>query len=158
MSTLTEIRPQGETYRQPAPPGVRNQVRTIQLRVEQLPEGLLRVSTPTAQGWAAVARTPEELTRIIASAFTEAQLAAYAAWRGQHYDLAELCSRDDPDPLVHAPLNRRVRRPSVRRDQFDPMDWKVDSEGMWCSPGGRRYRPDSTMVRRVIAARRRLGA
>jgi hypothetical protein len=155
-----EIRPQSETHRLngslPGPAAVRNQVRAVTLRVESLPGGLLRVSTPTTPGWAATARTQDEFMRAIRDAFTEAQVAAYAAWRNHEYDLAETVMRDDPDPLVAAAPSRRTRV-AVRRDQYDPSAWSVCADGRWRSPSGRLYRPDSTMVSRVRAARIRVG-
>jgi hypothetical protein len=166
--TVAEIRPQSATHRTsgqrpatngnevPGPARIRNQVNSVLVQIEQLPQGALRVTTPTTQGWAAVARTQQELVAAIQAAFTEAQIAAYAQWRGHAYDLAELSSRDDPDPLVRRPPSRNTRR-SVRKDQYDPADWKVRSDGMWESPRGTLYKPESTMVERVKAARTRLG-
>jgi hypothetical protein len=157
---MTEIRPQSETHRVngglPGPAAVRNQVRAVTLRVEALPNGRLRVSTPTTPGWAAVARTQAEFMTAIRQAFVEAQVAAYAAWRNHEYDLAETVSRGDPDPLVAAPASRTQRR-AIRKDQYDPDAWSITSDGRWRSPSGRLYQPDSTMVSRVKAARLRAG-
>jgi hypothetical protein len=150
-----EIRPQSETHtagQQLGPAPIRNQVKAITVKIEALPGGL-RISTPTTQGWAAFARNEAQLVAAVRAAFTEAQIAAYAQWRNGTYDLADTVSRDDPDPLVAAAPNEiRRPRPKVRRDQYNPADWVVRSDGRYQSPSGRSYAPDSTMARRIRAA------
>lgn len=149
----------------PAPVG--HQVQSIELRVEALPGIGLRVSTPAARGWAAVARTPHDLARAVTAAFTEAQVAAHARWRGAEYDLDALTAAVPGDPM--APPRERTRRrtpgaPGVgwksgqqRPDTYSPADWQRCDDGRWLSPGGRRYQQSNPIVVRVLAARRRLG-
>lgn len=139
----------------PGPPAIRNQVRSVPVRIDAIPEGL-RVSTPLARGWATVARTPEQLAAAIGAAFTEAQVATYARWRGVAYDQDELTDVIPGDSLAAATKTRDFRR-RERADQHDPGDWTPLSDGYWRSPAGRRYRPDAAIVVRVRRRRRELG-
>ena len=139
----------------PGPPAIRNQIRSIPIQLDSLPEGL-RVSTPLARGWAAVARTPHQLAQAIAQAFTEAQVASYARWHGVAYDQDELTDVVSGDSLAAATRTQDFRR-RERSDQHDPGDWTPLSDGFWRSPGGRRYRPDAAIVQRVRRRRRELG-
>jgi hypothetical protein len=153
------LRRQGETHT-PGTLGaarVPHQVREVSLRIETLPDGGLRVSTPQARGWAAVAKTPRELTDAVARAFTEAQLASYAAWKGQLYDLDELTDVDPGDPITALPASNRRRDRTVRSDTRHPADWARLADGRWRSPGGRVYQESSQLVQRVIANRRAIG-
>jgi hypothetical protein len=138
------------------PPPVPHQVRSISVRVEQL-DGALRISSPSARGWAAVARNAPELLRAINALYVEVQVASYAAWKGQVYDLDELTDVDPDDPATHLrhPARRRDRR--TRSDIRDPRDWKQLDDGRWRSPAGRTYRPDTMLVQRVVENRRLLG-
>jgi hypothetical protein len=152
-----EIRRQAETHNPGGVTGaspVRNQVRMVMVRMETLASGLLRVSTPQARGWAVVVRNRDELARAIAQAFTEAQLASYAAWKGEPYDLDALTGVDESSPLTAA---TRTRDYTARRrtDVYNPEDWTQMSDGKWRSPGGRVYKPDTDAVRKVLAKRRR---
>lgn len=144
-----------------------HQVQAVDLHVESLPGIGLRVSTPAARGWAAVARNADELTRVVREAFTEAQVAAHARWRGAEYDLDALTAAVDGDPMA-PPRQRASRRtpgapgpgwkPGQQRpDQHSPADWVRCEDGRWRSPAGRHYQPGSVTARRVIAARQRLG-
>jgi hypothetical protein len=134
-----------------------HQVRAVSLVVETLPDGAVRVSSPQARGWAGVARNPGELARVVASAFTEAQVAAYAAWKGQLYDLDELTDVDPGDPTTALPTPPKRRNRMVRSDAQHPADWKRLEDGRWRSPGGRVYREETQLVQRVMANRRALG-
>lgn len=145
----------------------RHQVRTIDLKLETMPDGKLRISTPTARGWAAVAANPTELVRAVKDAFTEAQIAAHARWKGTEYDLDALTAALPGDPMA-PPRARRSRRtpgaPGVgwkrgqqRPDTYNPADWTRCEDGRWRSPAGRHYQPSNPVVGKVIAARRRLG-
>lgn len=144
----------------PAP--VPHQVREVTLRVEAMPDGRFRVSMSQARGWAMVVRNQAELNRAVTQAFTEAQCAAYATWRGERYDLDDLTEPlpDDrmapPRARQRKPRNtaeegwgRNQRRPDVR----PPEEWVKLPDGRWQSPGGRTYRADTSQVRRVIARR-----
>lgn len=153
-----------EINTRPGPPDVPHQIREITLRVEAIAIGL-RFSTPSARGWAAVARTPAEVPRAIQAAFTEAQVAAYAQLHGQVYDLDALTGSIDGDPMA-PPLERRRApakpgigwaRGQVRPDAYDPAEWSQLPDGNWRSPGGRVHKAGSQMVQRVVRRRRLLG-
>ena len=118
------------------------QVREVVLRIEQVSPGVLKVSAPF--GWVGgLARTPPELARLVSQSFREAQVAAYARWRQSAY--------------TQGGGERKKRRVS-RRDVFDPAEWRVDDDGMWIDPGlGRRWHPDTQVVRRVMDKREGLG-
>ncbi len=115
--------------------------RSVVLRIEALPGGLMRVSAPDATGWAAAARTPAELARAVTAALTEADIAAYSGARGRVYD--------GPD-----------RKPGARRrsDTYDPAAWRIDDLGRLVSPSGKRSYPATSWVaRRVMEQRQAMG-
>lgn len=125
-------------------------VRSITVQVQQLPDSYV-ISAVQASGWSATARNPIELARALAVAFTEVDVASYARWKGQAYDLAQ-----NPD--------RQARRPPGSRrsalgggDSHDPSEWSKLDDGRWLSPGGRTFRADSQQVVKVVAKRRKLG-
>lgn len=145
-----------------------HQVRELTLRVESLDTGALRVSTPSARGWAMVVRSQHELSRAVTAAFTEAQCAAYSRWRGERYDLDHLTDPLKGDPL--APPRRRARtkpkpekdvgwgRNHQRRpDTHPPEAWVKLPNGSWQSPAGYTHGPDTLMGRRVAARRKLAG-
>lgn len=151
---------------EPAPPGVGHQVRSIPIQVEQLPDGKYRVSTPLARGWAMVGRSPQEVGRAIASAFVEAQCAAYARWRGQRYELDDLTEPVHGDPMAppRRPIRMRTNRENVgwgrnqdRPDQHPIEAWERLPNGRLRSPGGLTYPPDSLVGQRVLARAARMG-
>jgi hypothetical protein len=128
---------------------VPHQVREIIVRIEQLPDGLWRLTQPRVPGWAAAARNPVEVANALRRGFTEAQIAAHSDWRGHAYD-------------ANVPINRRWRRkrPSVnpnRRDVHDPREWRLGPDGRWISPRNNLYPEDTQAVQRVMSARRRMG-
>lgn len=130
------------------PAQVARQVRSITVQLEQISPGVLRLSQPTAPGWAGVARTPQQLAALVASAFTEAQVAAHARWRNAPYEAPDGQQYRRPLP----------KRPGRRRDIHDPAAWTVTEDGRWRDPGsGRLWRPDSQVVQRVQARRIKLG-
>jgi hypothetical protein len=153
------IRRQGETHVPGTLGAARtgHQVRAVNLRVETLPSGGVRVSSPQARGWAAVARTPHELANVLQAAFTEAQVASYAAWKGEVYDLDAMTDVDPTDPRTALPAPTRTRNRITRSDARNPADWKRLEDGRWRSPGGRVYGDDTQLVQRVRANRRALG-
>lgn len=155
---MMQIRRQVETRQQqmPAPAPTRNQVRALELKIESLPGGMLRVSTPLARGWAAVARTPVELARAVQGAFVEAQAASYARWKGEAYDLDEATDVVPGDSLAAAVRSTEFKHRS-RSDIHSPAEWTPLADRHWRAPNGRRYRPDTQIVRNVIAARVRMG-
>jgi hypothetical protein len=155
---VAQIRPQGETHdpqRVRGPAATRNQVRAIGLRVDALADGSLRLSVAGARGWARRVRTQGELARAVSEAFREAQIASYARWRGESYDLDQLAPvwPDDPDPLVAAAPEVRSSRRAGRSDVHDPMEWTPLDDGSWRSPSGRVFGANTSAVRRVQAKR-----
>jgi hypothetical protein len=160
---MTEIRRQGETHRVGPdgiigpPPGTAHRVRSLDLRLDVLPNGKVRISTPQARGWAVVASGGRQILDGVSSAFNEAQIAAYSRWKGEDYELDALTEVDNSDPLAttrqwQAPANR-----TERTDVHSPADWTRMSDGRWRSPGGRMYREDCGTVQKVIRKRRMLG-
>lgn len=150
----------------PAPPGVAHQVRAVTVRVEQLADGRWRLSTPSARGWAAVGRSPNEIGRAVASAFVEAQCAAYARWRGERYDLDDMTEVVHGDPMAppQRPVRPRTNRGNVgwgrnqdRPDQHPVERWERMPDGRLRSPAGHVYRPDSVIGQRVLARAQRSG-
>jgi hypothetical protein len=129
----------------------------VNLVVETLPSGGVRVSSPQARGWAAVARNPHELARALQMAFTEVTVAGYAAWKGEVYDQDALTDVDPTDPRTALPPPTRTRNRITRSDARNPADWKRLDDGRWRSPGGRYYGDDTQLVQRVRANRRALG-
>lgn len=156
----------------PMPPPIRHQPRTITVTVQALPGGQLRVSTPHARGWAAVARSPHQLARAIANAFTETSVAGYAAWRKQRYDLDKLTAADDPTEPHQQALTgggrstqgggyrtaavSYSRGATVRPDQAHPAAWSPNEDGSWCSPAGRRFTHPATIAK-VVERRAAMG-
>lgn len=133
-------------------------VRTIALQVDALEDGRLRISSPHARGWAATARTPVELARVVQEAYTEVACASYALARGQAYDLDQMTTHVPGDSLADAP-QRRVRGAvrTTRRKAYAPESWTRMDDGRWRSPSGRAYREDSTVVGNVIKRRQEKG-
>jgi hypothetical protein len=140
------------------PASTRNQVRSVAVRIDAREDGSLRLSSPGVRGWARTVRTRDELVHAVSEAFTEAQVAAYARWRGEAYDLDQTATvwADDPDPMVAAAPHVQERQRGERVDIHDPRDWVPLDDGSWRSPGGRVFGADTNAVRRVIAKRRRL--
>lgn len=138
------------------PPAVAHQARRVSLVVEQV-DGGLRVSSPQARGWAAVARNQRELLAAIQCAFTEVQVASYAAWKGEVYDLDALTDVVPGDPDTELRQRPRRRDRTVRSDIRHPSEWARLDDGRWRSPAGRIFREDTPMVQRVIENRRLLG-
>lgn len=140
-----------------APAARPHQPRAINIQVETLPGGRLRVSTPQARGWAAAASTPQELARAVQAAFAEVQVASYARAKNAGYDLDLLTEQVRGDPLAgerRAPSRSRARRRSYPVENWTKME---DQSGVWVSPSGRRYRPGTQVVRLVVAKREALG-
>lgn len=130
------------------------QVRSTTLQVTEVEPGVLRLSQPTTPGWAGLARTPAQLAALVASAFTEAQIAAHSAWRGAPYETADGTRTQDT-------THRRQPRPTRcghRRDVHDPRAWALAADGRWIAPGsGQLWHADSQTVQRVMARRVRMG-
>lgn len=124
------------------------QVRSTTLRVEQVHPGVLRLSQPSTPGWVGVARNPAQLAALVASAFTEAQVAAHAVWRNAPYET--------PDGVQYR--RPRPTKPGRRADIHDPRAWTVEPDGRWRDPGsGRLWRADSQVVQRVQHRRLLMG-
>jgi hypothetical protein len=144
------------------PRNVPHRARTINVQVEHMLDGTMRISTPHARGWAAVARTPMELARGLAQAFVETSVAAYARGRGEAYDLDVLTSHVPGDALANLPPQRVRSKSPQRRKAHSPADWqKVTMEdrsgAMWRSPGGRMYGAETAAVRSVVRKRAAMG-
>ena len=138
-----------DNRRLPAPrPGQR--VRVIPLQAEILPDGGVRISSPLARGWAGHARTASELVNVLGLAFVEVEVAGYAMAHGENYDQDRLTEHVPDDALAGAKMQRR-RGPALRRAAHPPELWRMQDDGYWRSPAGRRYPPDSPHVQRVIA-------
>lgn len=161
---MTQILPQTRNatggLRGPAP--VPHQVREVTMKIESLPGGRMRVSTPAARGWAMVVSTPAQLTRAVSEAFTEAQIAAHSTWRGERYDLDDLTEPMPGDPM--APPRPKGGRPintgptgwgrnQQRPDMQSPEAWTKLPDGRWQSPSGKHWGADTVMVQRVVARR-----
>jgi hypothetical protein len=153
------LRRQGETHVPGALGMARagHQVHQVNITVESLPDGGMRVTTPQARGWAATARNQEQLAHAVSMAFTEVSIASYARWKGEVYDLDELTDVDPGDPTTALPTTPRRRNRLIRSDAQHPGDWARVQDGRWRSPAGRFYKEDSQLVQRVIAKRRALG-
>lgn len=144
------------------PRDVPHRARVISLQVEQLLDGTMRLSTPHARGWAAVARTPAELARSLSAAFIETSVAAYSRARGEAYDLDVLTSHVPGDALANLPPQRVRSKSPNRRKAHSPADWQkvtmADRSGaVWRSPGGRMYGEDTQAVQSVIRKRASMG-
>ena len=130
----------------PAP--VARQVRSITVTLDEIGPGILRLSQANTPGWSGVARTPQELATLVASAFCEAQVSAHAWWKNQPYVAPAGDSYRRPQP----------KKSGRRRDIHDPAAWTVEPDGRWRDPGsGRLWRPDSQVVQRVMARRALMG-
>lgn len=130
----------------------------IPLTVETLPDGRWRIETPLTRGWSSVVSTPQELTRAVHEAFVEVTIAGYARSRNAKYDLSKLTEQVDGDPrtsLVAAagtpPTHRPIR--TGRPPRHDPSSWSKLADGRWQAPGGRKYHPESQVVRNVLRLR-----
>jgi hypothetical protein len=134
----------------------------IPLTVEYLPGGKVRFETPLTRGWSSVASTPHEVVRAIEAAFVEVTIAGYARTRNAKYDLSKLTEQDPADPrtaLTAAADTPATHRPvrSGRPPRHNPAAWQKLPDGRWQAPGGRKYRPESQVVRNVLALRREQG-
>jgi len=133
--------------------------RSVVVRIEALPGGLMRVSAPDAAGWAAAARTPAELARAVAAAFVEHDIASYASRQGRVYDGVGTALGVDARGGQPRP-SRPDRKPGARRraDTYDPAAWRLDDLGRLVSPSGKRAYPATSWVaQRVMAGRTELG-
>ncbi len=154
--TRQGVRPAGKTARH------------IDLRLQRLDDGRIRVSTPQARGHAAVVRGPFQLWGAVARCFLEATVAGYATWRGVRYDLDELTDPTDPtEPRRRRPHTRReaagdcsevsyAQGGVVRPDQAHPSEWTPNEDGSWTSRKGRVYR-DPAYIRSIVIKRARMG-
>lgn len=141
-----------------------HEVTEITVTVRKTPTGYL-LTQASCPGWGAHVSSPAALAHGMSAAFTEAQLAAYARWRGAPYDLA-LTEDDVPAAVaVHRqhPAERveldevAVQRQRTPSDRHDPAEWVPLPDGAWLSPRGHRYRQDTAIVASVVAARRERG-
>lgn len=129
-------------------PDVPRQARRVTVVVEQLDNGLLRMSMPKTPGWVVAGSTPVQVVQMLRAAFVEAAIANYSDWRGTVYDHPAT-----PQHRRHKPRSRGKRRCDV----YAPETWLVDDRGLWVSPGGHRYPEDRAVVQKVMNARRAMG-
>lgn len=110
--------------------------------MEQLPDNRWKFSLLKAPDAAWVASRPHEVTQAIRSAFTEAQIAAYADWRNTVYDGA----------VVGYKRHRPTARSRKRCDVYSADMWKRDPNdpAIWISPKGLRFPEGRQVVQRVI--------
>lgn len=144
----------------PGPARTRHQPRSIHVQLDQLPDGQLRISTPHARGWAAIARNRDQLVTAISRAFNEAAIASYSAWNQQRYDLDQLTAKDDPTEPQRRPIREQraltgsigYARGAVRPDVTHPGEWTPNPDGSYTSPNGRIFR-DPAFIRRLESKR-----
>lgn len=141
--------------------------RYVELHLQRLDDGTIRVSSPQARGWAGIAKGPDQLWHKVNQAFREATIAGYAMWHGVRYDLDELTDPTDPtEPHRRRPHTRRERTGDcsevsyaqtgvVRPDQAHPSEWTPNPDGSWTSPRGKRYR-DPGYIRPLLVKRARM--
>lgn len=142
--------------------------RYVDLRLQRLDDGRIRVSTPQARGWADTAKGPDQLWHKVMQAFVEATVAGYATWRGVRYDLDELTDPTDPtEPARRRPHTAReaagdcsevsyAQGAIVRPDQAHPAEWTPNPDGSWTSRKGRRY-SDPAYIQSLLIKRGRMG-
>lgn len=142
--------------------------RHLNVTVQFLDDGRIRVSTPQARGHADVVRGPDQLWAALGRARIEATVAGYATWRGVRYDLDELTDPTDPtEPRRRRPHTRREAAGDcsevsygqggvVRPDQKHPAEWTPNADGSWTSPKGRRY-TDPAKLRSLVWKRLQMG-
>jgi hypothetical protein len=115
---------------------VPRQTRSVPVVIEEIRPGVMQLSTPF--GWRSeLAYNPGGLARIVASAFTEAQIHNHSMWRG--YDEAGRPMRSRPRP----------QNPGNRWDVHHPGTWRRSADGFYVSPSGRKWSPDSQLAERV---------
>ncbi|MGH3921946.1 MAG: hypothetical protein ACRDTT_03585 [Pseudonocardiaceae bacterium] len=124
----------------PAPSA--RQVRSIDVTITQVSPGVMQLSTQF--GWrSGLARTPAQFSVLVASAFVESQVAAYARFRGYAYN-----EFTGEAPRRLPPVGRR----GDRYDTHDPRAWRKDVDGLWIAPGsGRKFHEGTQVVQRVKA-------
>lgn len=141
------------------------------LVIERTTAGGVRVTCPVAPGWAAVARSPYDLARALEAGWREADVATYAARRGERYDLAlhdraaaELASlgeqlpygTDEATSTIAALASRDVQTLAVGK-AHSPLAWEELPDGQMRSPTGRVYGSGTQMVARVRERRAEMG-
>lgn len=128
--------------------------------MEFLPDGHIRLTCQQAPGYVTVCRPPQ--AEVLGRLRTEAEVAAYARWRGHVYDHAAIeespAGLADPDtsPVRGQPAQINRQRQN-RTDVHDPRQWAVMPDGRYRSPRGRSYGPDTQLGRRIADWRRRAG-
>lgn len=135
----------------------------LTLTVRRLDDGRLRFTMPgTCPGWAFTAHAPAMIGQAIASAYTEAAVAAYARLRGVLYDLAETeeelpaeahprGSRHPAEPTPPPPDEVAKRRRTKHPRTHPPEEWVELGSGGMLSPTGRRYGAQTAVVASVRA-------
>jgi hypothetical protein len=147
----------------------RRDARYVELQLQRLDDGRLRVSTPQARGHATIAKGPDQLWHAVAAAFREATIAGYAMFHGVPYDLDALTDPTDPtEPKRRRPRTRREvngdasevsygHLAAVRPDQIHPAEFTPNPDGSWTSGrSGRTFR-DPKKIQSLIIRRARMG-
>lgn len=160
---------------QAAQPQAARGPRHMQVNLQRLDDGRLRLSTPQARGAAYCARGPMQVWNALAALYRDAASAGAAAWRGERTELDWLTAEDDPTE----PSRRNLPAPGeiaavravsysyrsvVRPDQADPATWEPlepqQRDGRevrpWRSPNGRTWTSEK-VLRPLIAKRELLG-
>lgn len=148
----------------------RRGARHVELRLQRLDDGRLRVSTPQARGHATIAKGPDQLWHAVTAAFREATIAGYARFHGVTYDLDALTDTTDPtEPKRRSrPSTRREaagevgevsysRDGTVRPDQMHPAEWIPNPDGTWTSSRSGRVSRDPRKIKALIIRRARMG-
>lgn len=107
------------------------------------------VTSPEARGWRFPIRTAADAAAMLHEAPVEVQIARYARAHGQVYDHDAATDVDPETPGTEMPAPRKVKGSRVS------AGWEEQDDGTWRSPAGLVFGADTTMVRRVIAARER---
>lgn len=153
-----------------------HQAQRVDLSVTRTATGYL-LESPTLPGWSRHVHSLTTLRDGIGAAFVEAEIAAYARFRGTLYDAADHQGDafDAPPPPAPPPPERRhpseppppteipragYSQDAVHRpDCHDPAEWTPlpDGSGRWRSPGGLTYGPHTSMVASITTRRSLLG-
>src|ERR1700712_754289 len=143
--------------------------RYVELQLQRLDDGRLRVSTPQARGHATIAKGPDQLWHAVAAAFREATIAGYAMFHGVPYDLDALTDPTDPtEPKRRRPQTRSEvggdvtevsygRGATVRPDQIHPAEYTPSSDGSWTSGRSGRTIRDLRKIKALVIRRGRMG-
>lgn len=115
----------------------------LPVTIRRLPEGLLfEITNPghPLQGWCGLARGATGLAAVMHDMLQE----------------AKQCETDLRAGKFYAPLGEVISG-KPRESTYDPADYTPLPDGRWLTPSGRKYGPDSWVMRQVLAKRAILG-